>query len=136
LEVWDDTVFAANFFLNAVNDNGDMVVGGLVAGDPLTDALLVYHGANGQSSILAREGDAVDLNGNGLLDDNAFLDILGNDDGVLTNDGQYYFIAALQDSANVSIGNAFLTLAVPEPTTALLAPLAAMAIAARRRRRD
>jgi MYXO-CTERM domain-containing protein len=134
-DLWDDTNFGATFFMNAVNNNGDMVIGGLINADASKDAVLVYYGAAGNSFLLASEGDAVDLDGNGLFDDNAFIDIFGNDDGVLTTDGHFYFVAALQDQNNVSIGNAFLTLTVPEPTSALLAPLAALALAARRRRK-
>lgn len=135
LDVWDDTAFGANFFINAVNDNGDMVIGGLIAGDATKDAVLVYHGANGQSSILLSEGDAVDLDGNGQLDDNAFIDIMGNDDAVLTNSGVLYMVVALQNDQNVSIGNAFITLPVPEPTTGLLAAVGAAALGLRRRRK-
>jgi hypothetical protein len=132
---WDDTNFAATFFLNATNDAGDVVVGGLINADVTRDAVLVYYGASGSAFVLATEGDPVDVDGNGQFDDNAFIDIFGDDDGVLTNDGHYYFVAALQDADNVSIGNAFLSMPVPEPTTtALLAPFAAMLIARRRRR--
>ena len=81
------------------------------------DGLLVYLSAGGAGFILAREGDPVDLNGNGIFDDNAFIDTFGNDDGVLSGKGQFYFVATLQDAGNTTIGQAYLTLAVPEPAT-------------------
>lgn len=124
---WDDTNFTTTFFVNIANDNGDALVGGLVnSGDVNQDAFLVYFPNGGTPYVLLREGDAVDLNNNGINDDNAFLDIFGNDDMVLTNDGRLYFIASIQDGANTSIGNAFLVLQIapiPEPGTVALGGL-------------
>lgn len=129
-ESFDDAAFAATFFLNAVNNNGDYVIGGTTnIGDVNKDAVLVYNGL----FVFLREGDPVDLNGNGLLDDNAYIDVFGNDDGVLTDDLHYYFVAALQDSNNVSIGNAFLVTQIPEPGF-LSGALLGLASLARRRR--
>ncbi|MGE3108562.1 MAG: hypothetical protein AB7G11_15680 [Phycisphaerales bacterium] len=113
-ENWDDANFALGYFLNVVNNSGDMVVGGLSNnGDANTDAVIVYLPASGGGTVLAREGDPVDLDANGLFDDNAFIDIFGNDDGVLSDDGYYYFVASIQDPNGISIGNAFLYVRVP-----------------------
>ena len=112
--------------MNAVNDNGDMVIGGLNnSGNVDKDAVLVYLSAGGTGFVLATEGDPVDADGNGLFDDNAYIDVFGNDDGVLSNNGQFYFVASLQDDLGVSIGNAFLSIAVPEPSSLALLSLAA-----------
>ncbi|MBX3375712.1 MAG: hypothetical protein KF678_01760 [Phycisphaeraceae bacterium] len=115
-ELWDDVVFSVTFFMNAVNDNGDMVIGGVTNNPDVNfDGVLVYHPNGGTPVVLAREGDPIDLDGNGSFDDDAFIDIFGNDDGVLTNDGKFYFVASIQNSLNVSTGNAFLVINVPTP---------------------
>jgi hypothetical protein len=121
-ELWDDVVFSVTFFVNTVNDNGDMVYGGVTNNaDVNLDGVIVYKPAGGDPVVLAREGDPIDLDGNGILDDDAFIDIFGNDDGVLTSDGKYYFIASIQNSLNVSTGNAFLVMNVPTPPPACYA---------------
>jgi PEP-CTERM motif len=125
---WDDAAFAANFFLSASNGQGDVVVGGLVnSGDVNADAYLVFLGNSGTNFVLARENDPVDLNNNGLFDDNAFIDTFGNDDGVLADNGTYYFVATLRDGVGTDIGHAFMFIApsaVPEPGTIALLGLA------------
>ena len=134
-DLWDDTPFSTTFFLQTINDNGEMVIGGLTnVGNVDKDAKLVYLAPDGTGFVLATEGDPIDLDGNGLYDDNAYIDVFGNDDGVLSNDGHFYFVAAIQNDQNVSIGNAFLTIAVPEPGSSL-ALLSAAALAGVRRRR-
>jgi hypothetical protein len=134
-ELWDDTIFTTTFFLNVTDNNGNRVVGGTTNNADINkDAVLVYYGANGSVFELVREGDPVDLDGNGLFDDNTFIDVFGNDDAFLTDSGRYYFVAALQDANGTALGNAFLTMVVPEPTTGLaLAALAGVAVTRRRR---
>lgn len=123
LELFDDAPFAATFFLNVVNNNGDYVVGGTTNNaNANTNAVLVLNGLN----VIAREGDAVDVNGNGLFDDNAFLSVFNNDDAFLTDDLRLFFTADLRDGAGTSIGQAFMTMnlaAVPEPATFILGGL-------------
>lgn len=134
-ELWDDTVFTTTFFSNVTDNNGNLVVGGVTNNaDVNVDAVLMYYGADGSAFELAREGSPVDLDGNGLFDDNTFIDVFGNDDAFLTDNGRYYFVAALQDAAGTALGNAFLSVPVPEPTAALaLGALAGAAVLRRRR---
>lgn len=137
-ELWDDTPFSTTFFLNVLDNNGNMVVGGTTNNADLTrNAILVYVPAAGPGAfILAREGDPVDVDGNGLFDDDAFISIFGNDDGFLTDSGQYYFVASLRNSAGTDTGNAFLVLNVPEPTSALALIGAGALLVGRRRGRS
>lgn len=116
-ELFDDTPYAACFFLNCVNSNGDYVIGGVTnAADLAKNAVLVY---NNQFEFL-REGDAVDVDGDGLFDDNAYISVFNNDDAFLTDDGRYFFNADLRDDAGTSIGQAYLWVYVPEPTALAL----------------
>jgi hypothetical protein len=64
-ERWGDTIYAV-----AINSSGDyLVVGNTDNGDPAADSVVVLNG----ETVLLREGDAVDLDGNGMFDDDAFV---------------------------------------------------------------
>jgi len=104
-ELFDDTLYAQCFFNNTVNSNGDYVIGGLT-GNPNADrnAVLVL---NGLREIL-REGDGVDLDGDGQADDQLFISIINNDDSFLTDSLEYYFMAELVNGDGINMGQAFL----------------------------
>jgi hypothetical protein len=68
---------------------------------------------------LARDGDPVDLDDNGLPDDNAFISVFNNEDAFLTDDLRYYFTADLRGRAGTAIGQTFMTLTIPELAEAL-----------------
>jgi hypothetical protein len=97
-ENWGDT------FLSITNDSaGNYAIMGTVAGAPTaSDTVIVYNG----SVVLTREGDPVDLNGNGQADDNAFIGrgnntlaaFVANNSMFIGNDGFLYFLANLRDS--------------------------------------
>lgn len=109
-ELWDDTPFAANFFLNCVNSNGDYVVGGTTnSPNANANAVIVLNG----TTVLVREGDPVDVDGNGLADDDAFVSVFNNDDAVLLDDGRFMFFADLRNSGGGSIGQAAMFVARP-----------------------
>ena len=97
-ESWDDADFADGYFAMCGNGLGDFVIGGLTNAPSLVNGVLVLN----NSVVLAREGDPVDVDGNGLYDDNAFFNTFGNDDCVLLDDGSLYFTATLKDSANTA----------------------------------
>lgn len=109
-EMFDDARFADCFFLVVSNSNGDYVIGGVTnAADEERDAVLVYYpGDGGPARVVARQGDPVDIDGNGQADDNAFIDVFNNDDAILTPDGDLYFTADLYDAALVALGQAFM----------------------------
>jgi hypothetical protein len=110
-ELFSDAPFAATFFWHAGNNNGDFVVGGTTSSaDVEGDAVLVMNG----TTVLARQGDPVDLDGNGLSDDDVFIDVFNNDDGFLTDDGLLYFTADTYDGARVALGQMFLVLDVDD----------------------
>ncbi|MFO0838672.1 MAG: hypothetical protein U1D55_09080 [Phycisphaerae bacterium] len=109
-ELFDDALFAATFFVMQSNSVGDYVIGGVTTDpDPQHNSVIVKNGV----TVVVRRGDPVDLDGNGLADDNAFIDTFNNDDSFLTDDGTYYFDADLRDSLGTIIGHGFLVLAPP-----------------------
>ncbi|MGP1310020.1 MAG: hypothetical protein ACTS27_07485 [Phycisphaerales bacterium] len=129
-ETWSDAPFSSTFFFMASNNNGDYVLGGTTSNpDVEADAVLVLNG----TTVLLRQGDAVDLNGNGLMDDDAFIDIFNNDDGFLTDDGFLYFTADLYNGAGDALGQAFMRYTIPAPGALSVLGLAGLAAVRRRR---
>jgi hypothetical protein len=119
-ETWGDALGAFNG-----NSNGLWVLAGNTsAADPFSDNVIVLNGQR----VVVREGDPVDIDGNGLFDDDAFIG-RGNEafssfapnDLFLTDDMQMYFIAHLRDGAGNDLGefgtggDAFLRLDVSCP---------------------
>ncbi len=128
-EWWDDTTFAANFFLFAQNNAGDYIVGGTTNAVNLSaNSVLIY---NGVLEIM-REGDAVDLDGNGVLDDNAFISVFNNDDCFLDGN-EFYFTGNVVDGAGTALGQAFMHITVPTPGVAVLLGLGGLLVVRRRR---
>jgi hypothetical protein len=112
-ELFDDAPFAATFFSIACNNVGDYIVGGVTNNaNANTNAVIVLNGTR----VVVREGDPVDVNGNGIDDDNVYVSVFNNFDNVLTDDLHYYFMADLRDGALTSLGQAFLVvnLALPD----------------------
>ncbi len=131
-ETWSDAAFSSTFFWMASNNNGDYVVGGTTDNaDPEADAVLVLNG----TTVLLRQGDAVDLDGNGMFDDDAFIDIFNNDDGFLTDDGFLYFTADLYNGAGDALGQAFMRYQIPAPGALSVLGIAGLAATRGRRRR-
>lgn len=106
-ELWDDTLFSPGFFGHAGNSHGSRLVGGTTDNvDPSLDAVLVLDG----STVVARESDPVDLDGNGVLDDGVFIDAFGDDDFVLLDDYRVLAVVTLKDALGVRVGQALLEL--------------------------
>ncbi|MEM9380477.1 MAG: hypothetical protein AAGB93_11060 [Planctomycetota bacterium] len=97
-EAWD-TIFGVE-----INDDGDFIVGGTTDNaDSDRNGLLVLNGQR----VIAREGDPVDVDGNGLFDDDAFLNFFAGDDIVLGNRAEglvALFNCTARDGAGTSIG--------------------------------
>ncbi len=104
-EFYDDTRFASCFFHMIGNGEGDYIIGAVTdAADEEFDAVLVLNG----QQVVARQGDPVDLNGDGIDNDNTYIDIFNDDDGFLTNDLMLYFTAILRDGSGADLGQAFM----------------------------
>jgi hypothetical protein len=101
-ETWATNTFST-FTGNRV---GDWVVFGKTNAAVANDDLIVLNG----NTIVAREGDPVDINGNGLFDDDAFIGRGNNtvsafsaDNAFLTDDGTLYFFIMLRTGAGADI---------------------------------
>jgi hypothetical protein len=109
-ELWDDTDFAACFFLQVGNARGDFVIGGVTNAPTATNGVLVLN----DERVIVREGDPVDLNGNGLPDDDLFFNTFGNDDGQLSRTGFFRFTATLRNGAGTAIAQGLFELDLTE----------------------
>ncbi|MCG8407455.1 MAG: hypothetical protein MI923_19825 [Phycisphaerales bacterium] len=109
-EDFDDAPpFTETFFMQAGNNIGDYVVGGTTdnADDDL-DSVVVLNG----STVVMREGEAVDLDGDCLTDDDLFLGEFENDEAFLTDGLFLYFNAGVRNGAGTELGVAFMRVCV------------------------
>lgn len=109
-ELWDDTDFADCFFLHVGNARGDYVVGGVSNAPSATNGVLVLN----NERVIVREGDPIDLNGNGLPDDDLFFNTFGNDDGQLSRTGFFRFTATMRNAAGTVVGQGAFELDLTE----------------------
>ncbi|MGE3171115.1 MAG: hypothetical protein AB7O97_00730 [Planctomycetota bacterium] len=97
-EHWEDTGFAACFFAMDGNGSGAWVVGGVTDNaDDSRDGVIVLDDGVGNRQVVAREGDPVDLDGNGAYDDDLFFNTFGNDDVLVLANGDVLFTATLRN---------------------------------------
>jgi len=102
-------LWGVSFSSIAVNAAGDWaLVGTTDDADTSRDTVLVVNGV-----VIVREGDPVDLDGNGLFDDSVYIgdgtptsSAFAANDLAITGDGMVYFIAALNDGAGNDLNDA------------------------------
>lgn len=99
--VWNVTG-GNTFFVHTGNNVGDHVVSGFTSADPNFNAVWILNRAN---KVVLRRGDAVDVDADGVFNDNAFIDLTGLsgaslnnkvDSAFLTDDGWLYFTADIR----------------------------------------
>lgn len=103
-EHWADV-----FYSFTGNTNGDWVLTGKTDNaDTRIDTVIVLNGTD----VVVREGDPVDLDGNGSFDDDAYigrgdatLTAIHADDIFLTDDLMLYFFASLRNAAGEDLGS-------------------------------
>jgi hypothetical protein len=93
-------VNSTNAFRDVKGDNrGNYIISGRTSNaDTTRDDVLVLNGTR----VLAHESDPVDLNGNGLADDDMFIGIMQGDRSAFNNDGYYYFGPRVKNGAGTS----------------------------------
>lgn len=97
-------VYDSIFIGQTCNNQGDFAVIGSTDGPTTSDSVIVLN----NERVIAREGDPVDLDGNGLFDDDTFYRVFGSDDIVLTDDGRLFLTCQLRNGANVNLQDAFI----------------------------
>jgi len=100
-ELYDDAPYAQCFFLAIGNNNGDFVIGGTT--NSTTDranAVLVLNNA----TVLMRENDPIDLDGNGTFDDDTYIRTFRDDQAFLSDDGELYVVVRLRSGLAASCG--------------------------------
>jgi len=102
-EHWDDASFANCFFAFDGNALGQFVIAGVTDATGAANGVIVWDDGAGGRLVVVREGDPVDLDGNGLFDDDRFFDTFGNDDVLLQDDGSIIFTAVLRNSAFTAV---------------------------------
>lgn len=106
-ETWTDVEFADCFFMHVGDGLGNYVIGGVSNAPTASNGVLVLNG----DEVIAREGDPIDIDGNGVFDDDAFFNTFGNDDGALTDEGLFYFVATIRNAAGTQTGQGFFVAA-------------------------
>lgn len=125
-EFWDDpSTGVQDFSVFVGNGVGDYVLGGLTSAG---DEVLVL---NSEEEVL-RSGDAVDLDGDGSLDQ-IFIESFEFQETRLGDNLLLYSLVNFMDADGASVGSGFITLQVPTPGGMLALGFAGI-VAARRRR--
>ncbi|MBL8060664.1 MAG: hypothetical protein JNK63_08135 [Chthonomonas sp.] len=110
---WDDTVYAATFLHSTLNNYGEYAIGGLVnSGNPAQDALVMFYAAGKATQVLA-EGEPIDVNGDGLANDDAFLSIFDDDTMTVTDGNIAYLAVEMVNSSATYIGDAVIEVYLP-----------------------
>ncbi|MBX3396887.1 MAG: DUF11 domain-containing protein [Phycisphaerae bacterium] len=95
------------YFVFAGNNNGDSIVGGYtVSRDNDSNVALVYN----NERIIVRENDPIDMNGNGLLDDDLYISRFGEDDLIMDESGHAYMVVVLRNANGTEVGDAFVAI--------------------------
>lgn len=103
VEAWGDVLLAVD-----TNSMGDWVVAGNTnSADPASDSVIVLNG----DQVVLRENDPIDLDGNGMFDDDVFIgrgnntfSAFSGSDVRLTDDLVLWVIAPLRDSMGNDLG--------------------------------
>ena len=106
MENWSDAVFARTFNAVSGNRDGGYIIAGFTDNpNPLLQQVVVYFPAVGTPTVLLRGNDPVDLDANGLFDDDIFVGQLRLRQATLTPDALYAMIE-LRTAANTLCGAA------------------------------
>ncbi len=96
----------------SVNINDDVLIGGATDNPNVDrDNVILLN----STRVVAREGDPVDLNGNGAADDNVFIGSFDTGDAFLSTDGWLYLFCGLRDAGGTDIGDGFVRTRVSCP---------------------
>ena len=103
VELWDGPSGSTDTFYAATGNGSSWALMGTTTAPDNVNGVIVLNGEH----VIVRERDPIDLDGNGLFDDDSFIRTFGNDDLVLLADGTLYFTATIQNSAGSQTGQGF-----------------------------
>ncbi len=107
LERWGDARHPDGFMGATGNRMGDhVVIGATDHPDPSLDTVVVLNGRH----VVAREGDGVDLDGDGWANDGLFIDGFGEEDLVLTDALDLLVVVTLRGATGAREGQALVRL--------------------------
>ncbi|MEC9373626.1 MAG: hypothetical protein VYC34_07270, partial [Planctomycetota bacterium] len=99
-------------FLCTGDTSGNYLIGGETdIGDADLDSVVVMNG----DTLVARESDPVDLDGNGMEDDDTFIRSFSPNDGFIGPDGDVYLFVTLKNMAGDNLGDAFIRVDMGAP---------------------
>ena len=114
LETWADTVFSPAFFGFDGDASGAFVVAGTTdAVDLEANAVVVLTNTSG-ARVLAREGDPIDLDGDGAFDDERWIDTFASG-SIRMGGGFCWFVCSLRDGRGVPRDSAVVRVPVDAP---------------------
>jgi hypothetical protein len=100
-EIFDDSAYSVTFDLHTGDSFGNYVVGGVTDNPDLeANTVLVVN----NEAVVVRQGDPIDLDNNGVFDENAYFDIFFSDDLFLDDNGNLYFLASIMNNSSINIG--------------------------------
>jgi hypothetical protein len=114
-EHWDDASFTTCFFALDGNSLGHYLICGVTDAPATSNGVIVFDDGLGNRYVVVRENDPVDLDGNGLFDDDRFFNTFGDDDVLLQDDGTVVFTATLRNAAGTAVDQGLFRLT---PTSA------------------
>ncbi len=94
-EHWYDGFYGPTFFAAVTNSVGDYVVAGTVDNDPVSNAVWVANNHH----IVMRENNPIDIDGNGVFDEDVYISTYRDDRCFLADDGWLYFHTHLRNAA-------------------------------------
>ncbi len=99
-------LFDSAFNASVCNSVGDYVVVGSSDAPGNMDGVVVLN----NQTVICREGDPIDLNGNGAFDDDTFVRVFSIDDVALSDDLKLHLVASLADGSGAALGTAYLVI--------------------------
>lgn len=115
-DLWDDAESAQLYSFVAANNQGDYIICGRT--DRANTRKNTVCVLNGTTDIL-REGDPIDVDGNGVFDEDRFVQSFDEHTAVLTDAGEFYCVVNMTDSSSSGasgavVGRALIRIPVNE----------------------
>ena len=102
---FDDTLRTATFLGVAVNSSGSFLIAGMTDGPANANEVVVLNGRR----VVLREGDPIDIDGNGVADDNAFAGSIRESGIALGDNGRVFAVISVRNPSGGEVGSAIVT---------------------------